>query len=195
MLMLLPLNQEKFWNSCNISQLFIDIVMMIIWFVMKMCVLKIKVWQNKGIFSSGFKFLEPTDSVSINRNRTYLTIKQMFILTCYLLHSHFNGLRFCTGLSNSIHINSSNTELILTIAEKVLDMVWGAVTRGQVIPCVVHGVPDLQVVWLDDAAPIVSGAVPGEGEWRHADVGSSRDAGWGIWLIWDTDLHWRGQQK
>lgn len=150
--------------------------------------------QNKSIFTSSFRFLEPTDSFSINSNRTYLTIKQMFILTCYLLHSHINRLGFCTGLSNSIHINSSNTELILTVGEKVLDMVWGAVTGGQVIPCVVHRVPDLQVVWLDNAAPIVSGAVPGEGEWGPADVGSSWGAGWGIWLIWDTDLHWKFQQ-
>lgn len=158
-----------------------------------MFVLYQKIMQNIGIFTSGFILLDPTDSFSINSNRMYLTIKQIFFLTCYLLHSHLNWLRFCTGLSNSIHINSSNTEFILTVNEKVLDMVWGAVTGSEVIPCDVNGIPDLQVVGLDNASSIISGTIPGEDEWGPADVRGSRDAGWGIWLILDTGLHWRGQ--
>lgn len=162
---------------------------MIVQFVIEMPVLYQTRMHNVGIFTSGFRLLVPTDSFSINST----TISKMFFLTCYLLCSHCNGLRFCTGLSNSIHINSSNAELVLTISEKVLDVVWGAVTGGEVIPCVVNRIPDLQVVGLDDAASVVSGAVPGEGERGLADVRGSRDAGWGIWIIWDADLHWRGQ--
>lgn len=129
-----------------------------------MFVLYQKIMQNIGIFTSGFILLDPTDSFSINSNRMYLTIKQIFFLTCYLLHSHCNGLRFCTGLSNSVYINSSNAELVLTIIEKVLDVVRGAVTGGEVSPCVVDRIPDLQVVGLDNASSIISGTIPGEDE-------------------------------
>lgn len=115
--------------------------------------------------SSSFFSIEEDVFNTLNKKTElkYQTVL-LSILTCYFLHTYCDWLRFGTGFSNSIHIDSPNPELVLPIGEKVLDVVRGAVTGGEITPCVFHRVPDLQVVGLDDAAPIVSRAVPGEGQ-------------------------------
>lgn len=109
-------------------------------------------------------------------------------LTWHRRLSHGDGFWLGAGLTDAVHVNSTHTELVLSITEQLLHVEGGAVTGSEITPCVVQRVPDLQIVRLDNTASIIRRSIPGEGERGPADVWCSRDASWWIRLVYHTEI-------